>query len=62
MVVWRARRYLKDSAGAVHLELLVVAAEVLHQIFNHALSLYSNSVALLPTQTCGMTLDAEHLL
>lgn len=61
-VVECVRTYLKDSAGTVHLELLVVTDEVLHQILNHALSLYSNSVALLPTQTCRMTLYAEHLL
>lgn len=40
--------YLEDGTGAVHLKLLVVAAEVLHQILDHSFALYGNSVTPLP--------------
>lgn len=47
MLLIKVNWYLEDCVGTVHLELIVVPAQIFHQIFNNALSLNSSPAAFL---------------
>lgn len=42
-----ANKYLEDCIGTIHLELIIVPAEVFHQIFHYPLSLNSSPATFL---------------
>lgn len=47
MLLIKVNWYLEDCIGTVHLKLIIVPAQIFHQIFNNPLSLNSSPTAFL---------------